>query len=109
MHATCVDDEEIEITIGPYLSPEQYDAEKETRVLTRIIGELGAIPRTADSNKILSATHRRNQRGLVFFGRSVVGEFVKNGESNSEKRFVINKESIDSEATRLSIDISGAL
>ena len=94
----------VTLTVGFYISPEQYEQEKETRTLQQALGSLGKIERTEDSWRTLSAKHNRRRNGEVFLGRSVVEEFRKNdGGSN----FVVNVEEIDKVCSQPGIEMKG--
>lgn len=78
-----------QIVARKYLGPQQYEEERESRILTKTIGDLATD----------------HVRGMVLFGREVAGEF--HGQGN-ERIFKIDAVAINAEARRLGIDLMGS-
>ena len=102
--AATIDDEAVELSMVPYLSPDEYEKTKHTRISVRIMGQLGKVEQTEHSWKILGADHYRRRE--VHLGRKVVGEWRKCEDAGTA--FIIHKDIMNEEAKKLGINIKGS-
>ena len=90
--------------VVPKRSAQDLEHSKELRALLKTLGSLAGIPRESPNRNVLDVNYARRE---VYFGNSVVGEFISGG-SAEHVQFEIHEDLIDIEATELKHSFTGA-